>query len=263
MLNQVAAKITSSTYLQVLITLLLYLVYATVFGICVGPSLHIVARGFERFGPFPAPVLRNYFYFGFYCGLGLFLFYIVSVFVLGTLMRLSSWGIKPGRYSVRTFTVIRWLVHSGFYGMAATMVLPMIRVTAFVNLFYRLAGCTIGKNVRLNTGSLVDAYLLTIEDNVVIGGESAVSCHLVEHNHLILQPVRIGANTLIGARCYIPPGVTIGKNCVIGLYSYLRKGTTIPDNSIITSLAGITTKKAWEIEKGLERFYVRKGNGQN
>ena len=96
---------------------------------------------------------------------------------------------------------------------------------------------------------LNDAYLLEIGNNVIVGGQTDISCHLFENNKLILKPIRIGDNTMIGAHCYISPGVTIGKNCIIGLNSYVRQDKTIPDNTKLTSVGAVSFSTASRLEK--------------
>ncbi|AFG36716.1 DapH/DapD/GlmU-related protein [Spirochaeta africana] len=261
--NAVLVRLVRSLPMQMVLTIVFYFFYAAAFGLCVVPSLHVVALGWRRFEPFVANSALNYLQFGVYLGVALFAYYVTSVFVVGIGMRVSSLGIRPGRYPAKSFTVMRWMIHNGFYGMAKTMFLPMIRATGFANLFFRIAGAKIGRRVRINTGSLVDCYLLEVGDNVILGGDALITCHIVENYHLILERVVIGENTLIGARSYITPGVEIGANSVIGIGSYLRKGTRLPPKSMMTSLAAVPLRQAREIERGLDRFYLKRGAGPN
>ncbi|HDQ13839.1 MAG TPA: hypothetical protein ENN41_03380 [Sediminispirochaeta sp.] len=242
---------------QMVLTIVFYLFYALVFGLSIVPSLHLVSIGIRRFRPFASTAFINYLLFGFYCGFALFAYYISSIFVIGVGMRVSSLGIKPGRYPAGSLMVTRWMIHNGFYGMAKTMFLPMIKGTGFANLFFRIAGAKIGKRVRINSGSLVDCYLLELNDNVIVGGDAMITCHIVENNHLILERVKIKRDSLIGARSYITPGVEVGEKSIIGIFSYIRKGTKIAPHSKITSLAAIPLRQAREIEKGLDKFYLR------
>lgn len=255
--NKFASQLNTSTKLLAVVTIFTYVIYAAVFSLCTLPSIRIIAYAFNHFRPTDDFRFSNHFIFGFWIGMAVFTFYLSSVTCLGLIMRLSSIGLKPGRYSLKTFTVIRWMFHGGIYGMASVLVLPMIKVTVFINLFYRLVGCRMGKGVRINTSSLIDSYLLSIGDNVVIGGETLITCHIIEGDHLILRSVSIGNNTLIGARSYIPPGVSIGNNCVVGICSYIRKDTVIPDNTKLTSIAAIPLREARKVERGLDRFYQR------
>jgi acetyltransferase-like isoleucine patch superfamily enzyme len=183
-------------------------------------------------------------------GAALYLFFMTSVVVMGGLYRLLSLGVKPGRYPMMSLTTLRWLIYGGIYSIAIRLVLPVVRLTFVCNLFYRICGCRMGRNVRLNTWVLADAYLLELGDNVVIGGETEVSCHIFENDTLYLDRVRIGSGTLVGGRCYISPGVTIGKNCLIGLYSYLRRGKVIPDGAKIASVGGMPLHWVQRLQRG-------------
>ena len=137
----------------------------------------------------------------------------------------------------------------GIIGMVVMAVLlPVIPVSFLINAYFRIVGCRMGRNVKINSPTISDAYLLTLEDGVVIGGGTDITCHLWENDHLILQPIVIGAGTLIGSNSYLAPGVTIGKRCVVGVSSYLRAGSRVPDDSVITSVGGVDVRTARRIE---------------
>jgi tetrahydrodipicolinate N-succinyltransferase len=106
-----------------------------------------------------------------------------------------------------------------------------------------------GKGVRLNSWSLNDAYLIEIGDNVTIGGGTDITPHQWEDNQLILEPIRIGSGTLIGAHCYITSGVTIGRDCLIGIRSFIRRGRKIPDNTRTTSLGALSLHEMYNLER--------------
>jgi acetyltransferase-like isoleucine patch superfamily enzyme len=89
-----------------------------------------------------------------------------------------------------------------------------------------------GKNVRINTAFLNDAYLLTLGDNVVLGGKATVSCHIFEKDRLILKPITIGSNCVVGAHAYVHPGVVMEDNSVIGIYALVPKDTVITSKTI-------------------------------
>jgi acetyltransferase-like isoleucine patch superfamily enzyme len=185
-------------------------------------------------------------------GLALYLYFFTGVIVMGTAVRLFSLGIKPGTYPFVSLTMLRWMIYSGIYHLAGTTILAYVPMSFLGLLFFRIFGARLGKNVRLNTWTLNDAYLLEIGDNVVVGGKTDISCHTIEGGKLLLQPVRIGADTLIGQRCYVSPGVVIGRRCVIGQYAFLRKNTTVPDRSIISAIAGMPIRAVSRIEHAAE-----------
>ena len=179
-----------------------------------------------------------------------YLYFFWGAVFQASLIRLLSLGIGPGRYPAVSVTTLRWLIYSGIYTLSIRTILPIVPVSFVINVYFRIVGCRLGRNVKLNSWILNDAYLLTLGDNVIVGGQTDISCHLFEHDHLVLKPISIGSGTLIGAHSYISPGVTIGKHCLIGLHSYIRAGRTIPDGSTITSLAGIDIHTARHIERG-------------
>lgn len=237
--------ISQSIFVQVLITIPLYVLYAIVLGLSLYPAILIIFLSFNKFVS-----ANHYLIFALFGGLAVFVFYFSAVVVMGLSIRLLSLGIKPGRYPEQSFTVLRWLIYSGIYTMMTRIVLPVVPMSFFSNLFFWLVGCKMGKNVRINSCMLNDAYLLTLEDGVVIGGGSDVSCHLYEDGYLTLQPVVIKENTVIGAHCYIAPGVVIGKNSLVGLGCYIRQGRVLPDNTRLTKVGSVSMSVANKLEKG-------------
>ncbi len=233
--------ISESPVTQALITCVVYAIYAAVMGISLVPSVGLVVYGARQFPPGTLSAVNLLAFCGI-LGVAVYLYFITGVIIMGILIRILSLGMKPGKYPRASFAMLRWLIYSGIYHVAGSTILTFIPMTFFTNLFFKLAGAEIGKNVYINTWFLNDAYLLEIEDNVVIGGKTDVSCHTFEDNCLVLSPIRIGEGTLIGTGCYISPGVTIGKRCKIGMYSFIRKNTVLPDKTFISSLAGMPVR---------------------
>lgn len=247
-----------SKLVEVILTVLVYAVYAAVIAASVFPSVWLLAATLPRvLAPFgrgvaalsaaaagaagkSALLLAGAFYLHVFWG----------ALVQSTLVRLLSLGIRPGRYPAVSVTTLRWLIYSGIYSLSLRLILPFVPVTFVINMYFRIVGCRMGTGVKLNSYMLNDAYLLTLGDDVIVGGDTDISCHLFENDHLTLRPITIGRGTLIGAHSYISPGVTIGEHCVVGLYSYIRSGRTIPDRAVITSLAGIDVHTARELERG-------------
>ena len=247
---KVIERLSNSFLVQLILTVIVYVFYGGVIGISLLPSFYLILTVSRILTPLDT--LSNMFLFSISMGFSLYLFFIAGIIVMSSLIRLLSLGMKPGRYEAVSMVTLRWLVYSGIYTLATRLILPMVPMTFFTNIFFRIVGCKMGKNVRLNTWVLNDAYLLEIGNNVIIGGGTDISCHLFENNKLILKPVKIGNDTLIGAHCYISPGVVIGEKCTIGLNSFIRQDKYIPDNTVITSLAGMKIRDAYFIEKKLK-----------
>lgn len=247
-------KLADTFILQVPVTLIVYTFYGLILGLSLVPSGYLVVTAIGAYGHnltsgSGSEMFVSLTLISLVIGVSVFLFFITGLIVMGIIIRLLSLGIKPGSYGIATPTVFRWLIFSGIYTMAVTLILPVIPMTFFSLLFFRIIGAKIGKNCQINTFMLNDAYLLEIGDDVIVGGQTDISCHIFENNKLILKPVTIGSGTMIGAHCYISPGVTIGKNCVIGLNSYVRKDKDIPDNTRLTSVGAVKFRTAGKLEK--------------
>lgn len=101
----------------------------------------------------------------------------------------------------------------------------------------------IGDNVGISQASLLSYDLITIGNNVKIGGGTHIyttdfhslnpeyrCLSLEDFKHRKCASVTIKDNAFIGARCIILKGVTIGKNSIVGAGSVVTK--SIPDNQI-------------------------------
>jgi acetyltransferase-like isoleucine patch superfamily enzyme len=143
-----------------------------------------------------------------------------------------------------------------------------------------------GKGVRIDSGvSISNCHMITVGDNVIIhkgviingagglhiGSNSGISFDTiiwtVEHNYvsseripfgcdLILKPVRINDNVMIGSGVRISPGVEIGEGAVIGMASLVTKD--IPPLSIVMGsparVIGQRDKEHYERAKSEGRF---------
>lgn len=255
-MRKLLATLSDSAAVQALVTLAFYALYSAVLGLSLFPSVSLVlylrsallpAGVFASGAAFPAlPLLL--FCMGF--GASFFLFAASGALVMGLSIRLLSLGIRPGEYPAVSLTVLRWLLYSGIYTMALSLVLPLVPMSFFANAFFRLIGCRMGKRVMLNSLKLNDAYLIELGDDVTIGGQADISPHLFQNGKLILRKIRIGSGSLIGAKAYIAPGVSIGKRCLIGLGSYIRPDTVIPDGTHYASVGGLPLRRIVKIEKG-------------
>ncbi len=226
--------------------ILVYIFYGAVFGISLVPSMFLV---YKIFSLLDFSLWWSFLIFGITIGASLYLFFIVALIVFGIFEKLLVLGFKPGKYSTSSFLFLRWLIYSGLHILLINTVLPFMAGSSFAKIFYRILGAKIGKNTFINTRGLHDAYLLEIGENVVIGNETDISCHIFEGNHLILGKIKIGDNTLIGTHCYIMPDVTIGSKCNIGLYSYVRKKRNIEDGTMLMAIPGLNARKVAEMIK--------------
>ncbi len=227
-------------------SIITYIFYGAVIGLSMAPSGLFL---YQMTKIIPLYNLLNVFLFTLCVGASIYMFFVVAVIVFGIVERILTIGFKPGRYSTGSFTFARWIIYSGLHVILLNMVLPYVSGTIWNRLFYKLLGAKIGKNVFINSPKLSDAYLLEIGDNVVIGGDASITCHIFEGDKLILGKIKIGSNTLIGAESYIMPGAEIGDNCNIGFKASIRKNKKVEDKSMILAFPGTPAKKIAKLLK--------------
>jgi carbonic anhydrase/acetyltransferase-like protein (isoleucine patch superfamily) len=251
-------RMSRSGIVKNVLTLIVYGFYACVLGLSLAPSLALLLWALRRFlapaiiaGAFPAagPLVL----FSLALGASVFVFFFFGLLFMGTVIRLFSLGVKPGRHEAASPTVLLWMVLNGIWTIAFRLILPMVPMTPLSMMFHRISGCRIGKNVWINTISLIDCYLISIGDNSVIGGEAVLSPHVFEDGKLILRRITIGKNCLIGGHAYISPGVTVGDGSVVGMKAYVRKGVQIPAGTRITTVAGLPFGRALDLERGTHK----------
>jgi len=99
--------------------------------------------------------------------------------------------------------------------------------------FYKKMGIKIGKNVQIMPGIRMDIFfpeLITIDDNVVIGQETFITCHEFNVHEFRYGPIKIGKNVLIGARSFLLPGIEINDNAIVPANTTIYK--SVPKNNL-------------------------------
>jgi carbonic anhydrase/acetyltransferase-like protein (isoleucine patch superfamily) len=256
-------RMSGSKLVQYILTLISYSFYAAILGMSLMPSVLILLQGFRALlapgilaGRLPS--LGNAALFSLMIGGSAFVFYFCGLFLMGLGVRLFSLFLKPGRHPMMSITTLAWVVLGGIHAMAFRIILPIVSLTFFSMMYFRLAGCRIGKNVWMVSFAITDPYLVTIEDNSIIGGEAVLAGHVFEDNHLILGRIHIGKNCLVGTHSYINPGVTMGDGSVVGMGTFVRRGTQLPPKARIAGISGIPTKRVFEIESGISSMGERR-----
>lgn len=94
--------------------------------------------------------------------------------------------------------------------------------------FYQLLGAKFGKGVMPVAGRIQDPWLVTVEENAILGEESLVLGHaMLPQGVLALGRVEIRRGAVVGAKSVIMPGVTIGENAMVNAMSLVPMNTKI------------------------------------
>ena len=187
----------------------------------------------------------NYVVYGLTAGL-CFMIYILGLLTFsGFTQRLIHVRFSGDKLvaNLNSWTTIRWAI-CGHIHRCTHPVLVHTIPSLISNAYYRLAGAKIGKGVQINTINLNDPSMVTVGDNVVIGGGCVLNGHLVEKGQIILARITLEEGSLLGARVTIQPGVTVGKGAVIGTNGLVGKYKTIPAGEVWAGLPAKCIKKS-------------------
>ncbi len=232
-------------------TLLIYSFYACLVGASLTPAVSLGLWARDRLLPPGGPGgAGRILVFCFAIGACLFVFLFCALLLFGIAIRILSLGVRVGKHRLDSPTALFWMLLNGLHTIAFRALLPLVPSSFVTLMYFRLAGCRIGRNVWLTTPFLFDPYLISIGDGTTVGGDAVLSAHLFEAGSLSLAPIRIGRDCTIGAHALISPGVTIGDGTTIGMRALVREGEHIPPGSRIASMAGLLASRLYQLERG-------------
>ncbi|MFA5335372.1 MAG: DapH/DapD/GlmU-related protein [Candidatus Omnitrophota bacterium] len=215
---------------QLLAAIAMYLIGTVFFGIALIPGIAIFFNALANSEGMP--VLAKYALLGISLAGGYFLFGLTLILLVGIVRTVLRIRLKEGDHPIFSAETFKWAFISALYLLVNFTFIDFILLTPFANIFLRLLGVKLGKNVQINSKYIFDATLLEIGDNTVIGGGAIIIGHIVERGTLKLRKVKIGRNVTIGSHSTIMPGCEIGDNAIIGASAVLRKGTKVEPRDI-------------------------------
>jgi acetyltransferase-like isoleucine patch superfamily enzyme len=166
-------------------------------------------------------ITSGYFVFG--------LSLILVVFLMRIVMGLRS---KEDEIRIPSLGLWTWYHYDGLLLFVGTLFGHMLRGMSLFNVYLRLMGAKVGRNVIINTNKIYDHDLLEIGENTIIGGDVIIIAHVAEGRRLIRRRVHIGRNVTIGQMTSIFPGAKIGDNVVIGAHTLVPKNAVIPNDTV-------------------------------
>ena len=218
------------TIAQLLFALFMYAIGTVVFAIALIPGIALVLKAWSITPNLHA--LLRLFIIGVSLSGAYFLFGFALIISIGLIRIIFHLQLKEGDYPIFSWGALNWAFCGGLQLMISFTFIDFILLTPFANLLLRLLGAKLGKNVQINSKNIVDASLLEIGDNTVIGGNATIIGHIVERGKLKLRKVKIGKNVTIGLNSVIMPGCEIGDNAVIGASAVLLKSTNVEPRAV-------------------------------
>jgi NDP-sugar pyrophosphorylase family protein len=186
-------------------------------------------------------------------GGGLYLLVFCGLLVTGILMRLLSPAVRPGTHRLFSAATAFWMAMNGVQAVAARLFLPVVPGGYLPTMYYRVAGCRIGKDVWIVGATILDPHLVSIGDGSIIGGDVVISPHIAGGGDVYFGQISIGRDCRIGAHSVICAGVTVGDGASVGIRTFLRKGTRVAAGTHVAAVGGLPPRDVIELEKGSRR----------
>ena len=233
-----------TSIMQLLFTICMYIIGTIIIGISIFPSVLLCLK-LWRATAFLVLIPRVFILCLGIVG-GYFIFGICLMFVLGIVRIVFNLRLKEGEYPMYSFGALKWAVVNSLVLVLANTFMDFMLLTPFINIFYRLMGAKLGKNVQINSKFCADLSLLEIGDNAVIGGHATVIGHSFERGRLILKKVKIGKRVLIGLNSVVLPGAEIGDGSLISAGAVLSKNTKTDPRSVYYGVPAESVKERRE-----------------
>ncbi len=226
-----------ATPIQIIMTFGLFIQISIIAGLAATPGVFAAMKIYKWVLTLNVPEIVRIFSI---CSLSVMAYfsYIICVIIIVPLMRLFSPGSPEGRYPVYSSKAIKWASYNALILMVRFTCMNFIKVTPFINLFFRLMGMKIGKRVQINTPIIGDSNLITIGDDTVIGGDVTLTPHVVEGEILVVERIHIGSRVSVGLMSVVLPGCRIGDDATLAANTVLKKGSTVGPGEIWAGIPG-------------------------
>jgi len=206
-------------------TLIIYLIAATALGLAATPALwfldHTVGWAAQL------PTWAGYPAFGTLIALAFFLAGFSLLVVVPIYNRILPTRIEHFKGEYYTIAALPWFIHNALFYLVRFTFLPFVTLTPFGLWFLRAMGMRTGRRAYINTELISDPQLITLGDDVVIGGSATIFAHYGGGGYLVIEPVVIGSRATIGLRATVMGDVIIGEGATILAHSVLLPGSRV------------------------------------
>ena len=231
-------------------TLLVYAIAAAAIGLALAPALAFLSSWLTLWSGGAG------FAWWIAVGMGLGIAFFLAGFSLLLVVPLFNWAlptrVKPFHGGYYSIAAVPWLLHNAMFYLVRFTFLPFVTLTPFGLLFLRAMGMRIGRRAFINTELISDSRLITIGDDVVIGGSVHLFAHYGGGGHLTIAPIRIGDRATVGQKATVMGDCVVGNDAVILPHSVLLPGSRVGVGEV---WGGVPARPIGDDE--LERFKQR------
>ncbi len=203
----------------------IYLMAAAALGLALVPSLIVVARLapplWHRASWTRWPLL------GLVGGGAVFLWGFALLVVVPVFNALLPTRLRAFSGGYFTAAAVPWYLHNALFYLVRYSFLPFVTPTPIGVLFLRAMGMRMGRRPRITTENFTDVSMITLGDDVSIGGSAHVFCHYGGAGRLVIAPVVIGDRATIGEKATVMGDVVVGEGATVLAHSVLLPGTRV------------------------------------
>ncbi len=232
----------------VIVVLLLYLLASTALGLALAPALFFFSELFAWSQKLPQ--IFHWIVSGFGLAVSFFIFGFTLLFVVSTYNWLLPTRVHPFKGGYYSLKAVPWLLHNGLFYLVRFTFLPFVTLTPFGIWFLKAMGMNLGRHVFINTEYISDPQLITLGNDVALGGSVRIFAHYGGHGNLVVEPVIVGERATIGLAATIMGDVRIGPDATILAHSVLMPGSRVGNGEVWgASLRDALTEKKWKFKK--------------
>jgi acetyltransferase-like isoleucine patch superfamily enzyme len=164
---------------------------------------------------------------GLTAALSFFVFGFTLLIVVPILNKVLPTRIRPYKGGYFMLASVPWFVHNGLFYIVRFTFLPFVTMTPFGLWFLKGMGMKVGKRAFINTEHISDPRLITLGDDVALGGSVRIFAHYGGGGNLVIAPVVIGDRCTVGLAATIMGDVVIGSGATILPHSVLLPGSRV------------------------------------
>ena len=214
----------------VIVVLLLYLLVSTALGLALAPALFFFSELFAWSQKLPQ--IFHWIVSGFGLAVSFFIFGFTLLIVVSTYNWLLPTRVRPFKGGYYSLKAVPWLLHNGLFYLVRFTFLPFVTLTPFGIWFLKAMGMNLGRHVFINTEYISDPQLITLGNDVALGGSVRIFAHYGGHGNLVVEPVVVGERATIGLAATIMGDVRIGQDATILAHSVLMPGSRVGNGEV-------------------------------
>jgi acetyltransferase-like isoleucine patch superfamily enzyme len=222
-LDKLTRRYSRPAYL--IVVLLLYLLASTALGLALAPALCLFSQVFVWSQYLPQ--LLHWIALGFGLALSFFIFGFSLLIVVPIYNQLLPTRVRPFKGGYYSLQAVPWFLHNGLFYLVRFTFLPFVTLTPFGIWFLKAMGMKLGRQAFINTEYISDPQLITLGDDVALGGSVRIFAHYGGHGNLVVAPVIIGHRATIGIAATVMGDVHVGADATILAHSVLMPGSRV------------------------------------